>query len=61
MSKFIDGNKKIEDSVISGYKKVEEGVLLTFGKVRDQCVEVLFAKDSESVEDTKEHLSGDEE
>ena len=29
-----------------------------FGKVTDKCVEVLLAKDGESVEDAKKRLSG---
>lgn len=29
-----------------------------FGKVVDKCVEALFAKDGESVEDAKARLSG---
>ena len=71
MSKFVETNekiaegvvkgyKKIEDGVVSGYKKIETGVVEGFGKVTDKCVEVLFAKDGESVEDAKKRLSGDE-
>lgn len=70
MSKFVEANekiaegvvkgyKKIEDGVVGGYKKIETGVVEGFGKVTDKCVEVLFAKDGESVEDTKKRLSGD--
>lgn len=70
MSKFVEANekiaegvvkgyKKIEDSVVGGYKKIETGVVEGFGKVTDKCVEVLFAKDGESVEDAKKRLSGD--
>lgn len=54
-----EGYQKIEDSVVSGYKKVEEGVLVSFGKVSDKCVEILFAKDGETVEDAKKRLSGE--
>ena len=71
MSKFVEANekiaegvvkgyKKIEDGVVGGYKKIETGVVEGFGKVTDKCVEVLFAKDGESVEDAKKRLSGDE-
>lgn len=72
MSKFVEANekiaegvvkgyKKIEDGVVGGYKKIETGVVEGFGKVTDKCVEVLFAKDGESVEDAKKRLSGDKE
>ena len=70
MSKFVEANekiaeggvkgyKKIEDGVVGGYKKIETGVVEGFGKVTDKCVEMLFAKDGESVEDAKKRLSGD--
>ena len=72
MSKFVEANekiaegvvkgyKKIEDGVVGGYKKIETGVVEGFGKVTDKCVEVLFAKDGESVENAKKRLSGDKE
>ena len=71
MSKFVEANekiaemvvegyKKIEDGVVGGYKKIENGVVDGFGKVTDKCVEVLFAKKGESVEDAKARLSGKE-
>lgn len=70
MSKFVEANekiaegvvkgyKKIEDGVVGGYKKIETGVVGGFGKVTDKCVEVLFTKEGESVEDAKKRLSGD--
>ncbi len=52
------GYKKIESAVVDGYKKIENGVVEGFGKVTDKCVEVLFAKDGESVEDAKKRLNG---
>jgi len=55
-----EGYKKIENGVVSGYKKIENGVVEGFGKVSDKCVEKLFAKEGESVEDAKKRLSGDE-
>lgn len=57
--KVVKGYKKIEDGVVGGYKIIETGVVEGFGKVTDKCVEVLFAKDGESVEDAKKRLSGD--
>lgn len=70
MSKFVEANekiaegvvkgyKKIEDGVVGGYKKIETGVVEGFGKVTDKCVEVLFTKEGDSVEDAKKRLSGD--
>lgn len=69
MSKFVEANekiaeavvggyKKIEDGVVGGYKKIETGVVEGFGKVTDKCVEVMFAKKGESVEEAKDRLSG---
>jgi len=68
MSKFVDtsekiaedvvkGYKKIEDGVVNGYKKIEAGVVKGFGKVTDKCVEKLFAKEGESVEEAKKRLN----
>ena len=54
----VSGYKKIEDGVVTGYKKIECGVVEGFGKVMDKCVEVLFAREGESVEDAKARLSG---
>ena len=71
MSKFVEANekiaeavvsgyKKIENGVVNGYKKVETGVVEGFGKVTDKCVQVLFAKEGETVEEAKKRLSGKE-
>ena len=54
----VKGYKKIEDGVVGGYKKMETGIVEGFEKVTDKCVEVLFAKDGESVEDAKTRLAG---
>ena len=53
-----EGYQKIEDGVVTGYKKIETGAVEGFGKVVDKCVEVLFAKEGESVEHAKARLSG---
>ena len=58
--KVVEGYKKIEDGVVGGYKKIEEGVVDGFTKVTDKCVEKLFAKEGESLEDAKKRLSGEE-
>lgn len=55
----VKGYKNIENGVVGGYKKIETGVVEAFGKVTDKCVEVLFAKEGESVSDTKKRLSRD--
>ena len=56
----VDGYKKIETGVVEGYKKLENCVVEGFGKVTDKCVEVLFAHDGETVEETKARLRGEE-
>ncbi len=56
--KVVEGYKKIEDSVVEGYKKVEKGAVSGFNKVTDKCVEKLFAKEGETVEEAKERLAG---
>lgn len=53
----VEGYKKIEDGVVGGYKKIEEGAVDGFNKVSDKFVEVLFAKEGETVEETKKRLS----
>ena len=55
----VGGYKRIEDGIVEGYKKLENGVVEGFSKVTDKCVEKLFAKEGESVEDAKKRLSGD--
>ena len=52
-----NGYKKIENGVVGSYKKIENGAVDGFTKVTDKCVEVLFAKEGESVEEAKERLS----
>lgn len=55
----VEGYKKIENGVVEGYKKIENGVVEGWEKVSDKCVEVLFTKDGESVEDAKKRLAGE--
>lgn len=70
MSKFVEANgkiaeavvggyKKIEEGVVEGYKKIENGAVEGFNKVTDKCVEKLFAKEGESVQDAKKRLTGE--
>ncbi|MBQ7416324.1 MAG: hypothetical protein IJW14_04750 [Oscillospiraceae bacterium] len=56
----VNGYKKIETGVVEGYKKMETGIVDGFNKVSDKCVEVLFAREGETVEDAKKRLSGKE-
>ena len=60
-SSVVEGYKKIEDGVVTGYKKIENGAVEGFGKVVDKCVEALFVRDGESVEDAKKRLNHKEE
>ena len=57
----VAGYKGIENGVVNGYKKIETGVVEGFGKVVDKCVEKLFAKEGETVEEAKARLSGKEQ
>ena len=55
------GYKKIEDGVVSGYKKIENGAVSGFEKVTDKCVDILFAKEGETVEEAKSRLAAKKE
>lgn len=59
--KVVEGYQKIENGVVDGYKKVECGVVAGFEKVTDKCVEILFARKGETVEEAKQRLSGKEQ
>ena len=72
MSKIVEANekiaegvvsvyRKIEDGVVGGYKEIEEGVVKGFGKLSDKCIEKLFSREGESLEETKARLEGKEE
>lgn len=54
----VKGYKKMEDGVVSGYKKLEGSIVEGFGKFTDKCVEKLFTKDGETVEEAKCRLTG---
>ena len=56
-----EGYKKIESGIVTGYRKIQIGAVNGFGKITDKCVEALFAKDGESVEQAKARLSGKEQ
>lgn len=52
----VDGYKKIENSTVNGYKKVENGAVNGFNLMCDKFIEILFAKEGESVEEAKNRL-----
>ena len=53
----IEGYRKIEDGVVGGYRKIETGAVEGFGRVVDKCVDVLFSKEGETVEEAKARLN----
>lgn len=53
----VGGYKKIENGVVGGYMKIEKGAVNGFNKVMDKCVEKLFTKDGETVDEAKERLA----
>lgn len=68
MSKFMEvnqkiaetvaeGMQKIEDGVVKGYKGIENGVVEGFTKVTDKMVETFLTKEGESVEDAKKRMA----
>lgn len=61
MSKIADINEKAAQKVVPCYGKIENGVVGGFETVTDKCVEVLFAKEGESLSQTKNRLSGKKE
>ena len=56
-----NGYKKIENGVVSGYQKIENGSVTGFEKASDKCIDVLFAKEGETVEEAKVRLSAKKE
>lgn len=51
------GYKAIETGAVSGYKVIENGAVTGYEKVSDKCVEILFAKEGEFVEEAKARLA----
>ena len=51
------GYKAIETGAVSGYKAIEKGAVTGYEKVSDKCVEILFAKEGEFVEEAKARLA----
>lgn len=60
MGQAVTGTyKKIEKGVVSGYKSMETNVVRGFQGVCDKCIDVLFAKEGETVEQAKARLRGE--
>lgn len=53
----VGGYKWIEHTVVSGYKRIESGAVNGFAKVTDKCVQTLFAREGETVEQAKVRLA----
>ena len=51
------GYKAIETGAVSGYKAIENGAVTGYEKVSDKCVEIIFAKEGEFVEEAKARLA----
>ena len=51
------GYKAIETGAVSGYEALGSGVVTGYDKVSDKCVEILFAKEGEFVEEAKARLA----
>ena len=50
MSKLVDANKKIEESVVGGYKKIE-----------DKFVDTFLKKDGETIKEAKARVKEEQE
>ena len=57
MKKIADVAEEMGQVVTCGYKKIESGAVSGFEKVSSKCVDVLFAKEGETVEEAKARLS----
>ena len=56
MSKIVNANKKIEETVVKGYKKVEDTVVGGYKKIEDKFVDTFLKKDGETIEEAKIRL-----
>ena len=53
----IGGYKKIEEGVVGGYQKIEDGVTGVFKKVEDGFVDKFLTHKDETVEDAEKRLA----
>ena len=61
MSKIVDANQKIEDTVVGGYKKVEDTVVGGYKKIEDKFVDTFLKKDGETTEEAKARVKAEQE
>ena len=57
MRKIADIVENMGQTVTMGYKAIENGAVTGYEKVSDKCVEILFAKEGEFVEEAKARLA----
>lgn len=57
----VNGYKSIETGVVDGYTKFQDGVVAGWQKFEDRCVEVLFGREGESVEQTRARLNANKD
>ena len=55
---IIGTYQKIENGVVGAYKKVETGAVNAYRAVEDFCVDKLFRKEGETLEEARERLQG---
>lgn len=56
MSKLVQINERIANSVVSGYRRIEKEIVNGFQTFTDKCVKILFAKEGENIEEAKARL-----
>ena len=57
MRKIADIVENMGQTVTRGYKAIETGAVTGYEKLSDKCVEILFAKEGEFVEEAKARLA----
>lgn len=53
----VVGYRTMENGIVGGYKKMETGIVDGFTRLTDRCVETLFARERETVEQARARLS----
>ncbi len=61
MSKIVNVNKKIENTVVGGYKKVEDTVVGSYKKIEDKFVDTFLKHDGETIEEAKKRLAHEQQ
>lgn len=52
----VRGYQKLQDGVVCGYERMQNSIVRGFTRMMDRCVQVLFAKEGESVDEAKARL-----